>query len=85
MKNDFFLFPPFLFLPHSLSSLSQWLQNAERNPNTKSNFLINQMKSEKKEKKEKKKERKERDPYGFCSPPALSLSLSLSQMRFFIL
>ena len=43
------------------------------------------MKSEKKEKKEKKKERKERDPYGFCSPPALSLSLSLSQMRFFIL
>ena len=52
----FFSFLPFsFFLTLFLSSLSQRLQNAEYNPNTKTIFLINQMKS----KKEKK--RKERD------------------------
>ena len=44
----FFSFHPFsFFLTLFLSSLSQRQQNAEYNPNTKTIFLINQMKSEK--------------------------------------
>ena len=54
----FFSFHPFsFFLTLFLSSLSQRQQNAEYNPNTKTIFLINQMKSE----KQKKKKRKERN------------------------
>ena len=54
----FFSFHPFsFFLTLFLSSLSQRQQNAEYNPNTKTIFLINQMKSE----KLNKKIRKERD------------------------
>ena len=54
----FFSFHPFsFFLTLFLSSLSQRQQNAEYNPNTKTIFLINQMKSEKLNKKNKKRER----------------------------